>query len=199
MNYMNRIKTTDIARAYRARPFSGPRILLSYLSVFLGAIAALSLSFGASAVQAIETPTTTGGLIRNAPYIAHVRVRSSGPVPGVAATEYQLEVLEALKGRLPGTIRLRMFSGLRVVNPSGQRHPAGSEWLVFLGPGNSGLYPLRSLQWGRLDLAIDPDSDLRIITRELAGVAAPTASRYHTLREFREIVRSLLGGQEARK
>lgn len=188
---MNRIESTDSASIALIR-------IARAASRFVGVLM-IAAGLAATPALAIETPITTAGLIKNAPYVAHVRVASSGRVPGVAATEYQLEVLEAFKGRLPGTIRLRMFSGFRIVNPSGQRHPPGSEWLVFLGPGSSGLYPLRSLQWGRIDLAIDPDSDLRIITRELVGVpASNSASRYHTLREFREIVRSLTGSAEVR-
>ncbi|MCR9144017.1 MAG: hypothetical protein NXI24_17350 [bacterium] len=159
-------------------------------AVLLGA-----MGFSAQPARAVEQFVTTAGLLRSAPHVAHVRVKSSRSVPGIAAIEYELEVLEALKGRLPGQIFMRMFSGFQVVNPGGGRHVAGSEWIVFLGRGESGLYPIRSLQWGRIDVATHATSGEQYLMKKLSGFPRPNRGNYHSLQEFRGLAKQILAGK----
>lgn len=147
-----------------------------------------------SGLFAVEQFMTTRDLMRTAPFIAHVRVIDAHTVPGIAALEYDLQLLEALKGKLPGRLRMRMFCGLRVVNPGGAEQPAGSEWIVFLGPGSGDLYPIRSLQWGRIDVATNSESGEQVLIKQLSGLPAPASGAYHTLPEFRQLVRGVLSG-----
>lgn len=141
---------------------------------------------------AVEQFVTTSNLVRTAPHIAHVRVLGSHSVPGVAALEYELTVLEVLKGSLPGQLRMRMLSGFRIVNPGGVKHPAGSEWIVFLGSGQAGLYPIRSLQWGRIDVGTHASSGEQFLIKKLTGFPRPAQGNYHSLQEFRTLVSDIL-------
>jgi hypothetical protein len=176
------------------RPASGSAFRISALAVaFCLASIVAPLNEGAQAVEKFET---TAGLVRSAPYVAHVRVLGSRSVPGVAALEYELEVLEVFKGRLPGRIQMRMLSGFQVVNPGAGRHPTDSEWVVFLGRGQAGLYPIRSLQWGRIDVATHGMSGEQYLMKRLSGFPAPTRGNYHSLLEFRELAKKLLSGQQ---
>ena len=155
----------------------------------------LLVGFVAGSLPAVEQFLTTADLVRTAPYVAVVRVESSGQVPGLAAREYELSVLENLKGRLPARIRMRVLSALRVVNPGGEAQPVGSEWLVFLGkeqPG--GHYPLRSLQWGRIPVGTNAETGEQIVLKALTGFPPPAGGLYYRLDEFRLLVRELLRG-----
>ena len=176
-----------------ARLIPGLRRISSYPAAILVLAFALTAGPAGEPANAVEKFVTTAGLIKNAPHIAHVRVLGSRTAPGMAALEYELEVLEVLKGKLPGQIHMRLFSGFQVVNPGGAVHPAGSEWLVFLGPGQQGVYPIRSLQWGRIDVATHADSGEQYLIKKLSGFPPPAKGNYHSLTEFRAIAKKLLG------
>lgn len=164
-----------------------------YAAAIFALAFALTAGPAATPANAVEKFVTTAGLIKSAPHIAHVRVLGSRSAPGMAALEYELEVLEVLKGDLPGQIHMRLFSGFQVVNPGGAVHPAGSEWLVFLGPGRQGVYPIRSLQWGRIDVGTHAETGEQYLIKKLSGFPPPTTGNYHSLTEFRAVAKKLLG------
>ncbi len=141
-------------------------------------------------LAALEVMMTTQELVRSSPYVAHVRVLGSAATHGpVSIKEYRLVVLENLKGQLPAEIRVKILLASHVIDPDGMSDPAGSEWILILGEKNAeGIYPLRSLSWGKIELYEDSETGKMMLGRNLTGFRGGPK---FTLDEFRELVRNL--------
>ena len=135
-------------------------------------IAATIVFMFTSTTQAYERFTTTARLIRGASYVAHVRVNGGRRVPGAGhVREYRLTVLENFKGKLSHGARVRIPVASRIVQPNGKPDPAGSEWIVILGRKTSaGVYPLRSLKWGKIEIYIRESTGQKMLARRLTGM-----------------------------
>ena len=169
----------------------------SSAGVFL-AIGAFLIALGFLAmpesVRGLERFTTTSGLIRNSPYVAHVRVLSSstGRVPFRGVREYTVQTISRLKGRLPSTFRVRIMHLSRIADPRGRSVQPGAEWVLILGKKNSlNLYPLRSLYWGKIDVVVDRRTGRRMLARPLTNMRGQGGSRYFTLNQFKNLARGL--------
>ena len=150
-------------------------------------------------VRAYELFTTTAGLIRTSPHIAHVRVDSaSAPDSLFGVVDFQVTLIENLKGRLPNSFPVRLLISSRIVEPDGKPDPAGSEWILILGKKNSnGFYPLRSLNWGKIEIFRSLESGEKLLARKLTGFPASSTFRgdaggaYITLDNFKKQVRRI--------
>ncbi len=173
------------ARLYAAVRSSGRA------AVFVYALALPLLLLPASHVFALEEFSTTAMVVDKAVLVLHGRVRQSRPASGGAVREYDIEVLEVLKsggGEPGGLIRVRIFSGLRSVMPSGTADEDGAELIFILGAPVGGVYPLRSLEWGRIELGTDEETGATYLLRRLTGYPPPVHARFYSLDEFRELV-----------
>lgn len=141
------------------------------------------------ALFAIELFATTRELVLDSPYVSHVSVIRGVSLGGVQ--EYDLLVLENFKKPLPGTIRMR----IPVMAEMGTQRgidPPGMEWIVMLGEGTAGLYPLRSIAWGRIPIVIDENGEKRL-SKNVTGLGGGQFQGISmTLRDFRNALRGLL-------
>lgn len=139
-----------------------------------------------AALAAGEANLTTDEILAAAPNIAHVKVVSSREIPGFTRTvEYTVAVIEVMKGDLPPTFEMRVMHASRSLSPSGQKDPEGAEWLVILGEKNEfGIYPVRSVSFGRIDIVTDQVTGQQTIARPLPDFEKP-GFRYVPLDEFR--------------
>ena len=163
-----------------------------FLSIFF--LAYPVLLFKPDSLGALEERTTTARLIKSAPYVAHVRVENIRRVPGpVPIFNYQVLLLESLKGDLPQAFDVRVMLGSGVLQPSSRPTPPGSEWILILGRKNKfGVYPLRSLTWGKIELFQNQETGDYYLARPVNGFPGQSGPRL-SLQEFRLRVREILG------
>ncbi len=143
------------------------------------------------ALGAIELFATTRELVLDAPYVSYVSVLRGQSLGGVL--EYDLLVLENYKKQLPDQIRVRVPVMAEMGTQRGVE-PAGVEWIVMLGEERNGMYPFRSIAWGRIPVAADGPGEKRL-TKNVTGMGGGQLQGISmTLRDFREAVRRLLRG-----
>lgn len=175
---------------------------MSILRVLILVICLVVGGFGIAVppLGALEEQTTTAELIRSAPYVAHVRVETMKVVPGpFPMRNYEVLLLDNIKGRLPLSFDVRIFEQSRIAHPSGRRIRPGQEWILILGRKNKqGIYPLRSLTWGKIELLKHPETGEYFLFRPVTGFAGKSAERL-SLQEFRARVDQLLGRSGAKK
>lgn len=151
--------------------------------------ASLLAAFLPFALGAIELFSTTRELVLDAPYVSHVSVLRGQSLGGVL--EYELLVHENYKKQLPDQIRVR----IPVMAEMGTQHgvePAGVEWIVMLGQEKNGLYPLRSIAWGRIPVVADGPGEKRLAKNVTGMGGGQLQGISMTLGEFRSAVRDLL-------
>jgi hypothetical protein len=166
------------------------RVLILPICLLVGGFGLLAVS----PLAALEEETTTAELIRSVPYVAHVRVETVKKVPGpFTIKNYEVLLLENLKGKLPLSFDVRILERSRIAHPSGRRIRPGQEWILILGRKNSqGIYPLRSLTWGKIELLKHPETGEFFLLRPVTGFAGKSAERL-SLQQFRARVQKLLG------
>lgn len=150
----------------------------------------------AAGLEAREIYQPASGLIQRAASIAHVRVESSQPVAGIRGVyDFRVTRLESFKGRLPASFKVRLALLSRVVDRDGRPDPAGSEWIVILGKrvSRSGPYPIASLTYGKIEIAVTANGDRRLARR--LNFLNGSRGRFYRLTEFREIVRTSQKGK----
>lgn len=166
-------------------------------TLHIGALALLPLLLllPGKSVSPWEKYTTTAELISKAPYVAHVRVEDYQIVSRQARLyDFRLTVLENLKGRLPTSIRVRILAASRVIDPDGLPDAPGTEWVVILGkPLKSGIYPLLSLNWGKIEILENRATGEKVLGRPLTGMKEKKGRRYISLDDFRTHVRGQRG------
>lgn len=166
-------------------PTASPPCLTCTMRLF----ASLFLAFVPLAVGAIELFVTTRDLVLDSPYVSHVSVMRGQSLGGVL--EYDLLVLENYKKQLPDQIRVRVPVMAEMGTQAGVE-PAGVEWIVMLGEERNGMYPFRSIAWGRIPVTTDGSGDKRL-ARNVTGLGGGQLHGISmTLRDFREAVRRLL-------
>lgn len=143
------------------------------------------------AAFAIELFSTTRELLLDAPHVAHVSVLRGQSLGGVL--EYDLLVLESFKKPLPDQIRMRVPVMAEMGTQRGV-DPAGVEWIVMLGQERDGLFPLRSIAWGRIPV-VTADGEKRLAKNVTGMGGGQFQGVSMTLRDFRIAVRDLLRGK----
>lgn len=140
---------------------------------------------------AIELFSTTRELVLDAPHVSHVSVLRGQSLGGVI--EYDLLVLENYKKALPDQIRVRIPVMAEMGTQRGVE-PAGVEWIVMLGEERAGMYPLRSIAWGRIPV-VNSEGEKRLAKNVTGMGGGQFQGISMTLRDFRVAVRDLLRGR----
>lgn len=152
--------------------------IATFLSLFLGM---------ATAIYSIELYTTTAEVIQGAPHVASVMVDEGALEGGVLS--YKLIVTEDFKGLLPERIQVKV-PVLAELGTTRTPESSGSQWLVILGDPVNGVYPLRSISWGKIPIFLDDNGERRL-ARNLTGFGDNSfRGKSLTLEEFRQATRS---------
>lgn len=146
-----------------------------------------------STAYPIELYTTTAEIVQDAPHVASVMVEE-GSLQG-SVLVYRLLVTEDFKGSLPERIEVRI-PVLAEMGTSRTPEASGSQWLLMLGNGANNLYPLRSINWGKIPILINEEGQMAL-GRNLTGFGGhPFRGKSFTLSEFREVTRSYRKGSK---
>ncbi len=171
-----------------------------FRSTLQAAVIALLLVFAGPA-RALEERTTTAELAREAPYVALVRVEGARTLPGPFPIQnIEVALLENLKGKLPLSFDVRIILNQNYARPGGSRPPSpGDLWILILGEKNAeGIYPLRSMHWGRIEVIEHPQTGEYLLARPVTGFSSQSAERV-SLEEFRVLLKNLLAKQGSGK
>lgn len=134
-------------------------------------------------------------ILRSAPIVAHVQVEGFQPVGGAGLVyEFTVNRIEELRGRVPGTFRVRLPLQSRVVDPDGAPDPVGSQWILLLEKkAGEGHYLLHSLNLGKIELMLRSSDEQLVLARPLPDPDAGGRLRYYSLPLFRAFLLRLAG------
>ncbi|MCB1165330.1 MAG: hypothetical protein KDK33_04195 [Leptospiraceae bacterium] len=151
--------------------------------------ASLLILASCATASALELPRSTKDYTNLAAFVAVVEVEGVVAAPGGAnLLQYRVQVLDNLKGSLPSVIDIRILTASKIIQPSPYADAPGQKWLVILGNRTGqGFYPLKSMNWGKIELLEDENGELWL-ARSVTGFGAQYENRRLSLTEFKRLL-----------